>query len=152
MKFFKGTLAIVVLLAANSLFAARSTVTAAKKSAPVTKKAPVTKGKTTTKQAPAQAGQTYGQLVNMVKNSKTADVWDANKNLLKDDFVTLMIYEALGAGLDSLQLDALLQVARDYHATFWNIQKDNIDLLQNLAAQRQEAVNTFISKNLGGAL
>lgn len=153
MKFFKSSLVIVALLATSPMFAARSTTTAK----PAAKGKAPAKGKTAVQPAgAAQAGQTYPQLIAFVKSAKDADVWDTNKNLLKDDFVTSMIYEALGADLEALQLDALLQTARDYHATFWNIQKSNIDLLQNLEAQRKEAINTFESRklqqNIGGAL
>jgi hypothetical protein len=47
-----------------------------------------------------------------------------------------------------MQLDALLQTARDYHAKFSDNQKDNLSLLQRLKGQRDSAVEAFLSRPL----
>jgi len=169
MKSFKNTvaksmLAIIIISSTSSLFAARkpttSTPTQEVPEVPVQVSSPKPsvnteagtargrKGRASkTPSAPSMPSvgvKTYQQLINEVKNAENA--WSDRGNLLSQDFVDRMIYEAVGAELDSLQFDALLQTARDYHIKTWTNQEDNIDLLKNLERQRKEALKIFAKK------
>lgn len=149
MKTFKSTLAVVALLAFSPLSARVS------KQAPAKKATPTQRQSTTPVTQPVsgdEAGKTYPELVNLVKNSNKANVWDSSKSLLAASFIDSMIYEALAADIDALQFDALLQLARDYHMTLWSTQKDNIDMLNNLRAQRQNAIEILSAKQTASAL
>jgi hypothetical protein len=146
MKFFKRTLAIVVLFAANSVFARDLVKKAAAKPAvakPAAKRTVTTRRNQTVTQPTTQANKTYAQLVAFVKNSKTPDVWNPSEDILYDAYIGLVEKDALDANLDSMQFNALLQTARDYHAPFTNDQSKNIAMLQNLKTQRKNAIESF---------
>lgn len=136
MNFFKNTVAIVALFTIGSALGKATASrggTAAQPRATAAQSKPMLQTKTTT--------QTYPQLVAFVKNQR--NIWDAKSDMLNRAFIKTMMDNALAAGLDDIQLDALLQTARDYHAQFPKDREATIAILQNLEAQRADAVNAF---------
>jgi len=159
MKFFKSTLAIVVLCATGSMFAARTTPVAGQTQQVSTKptvqprtprggKAP-RGGRTPRggKVTPAPVQQvpvtvkTYKQLVDDVKNAR--DAWNNSTKKLNAAFTDRIASSALAADLEDYQLDSLLQIARDYHAIFTGNPSEDRNLLNSLAQERRAIVEWF---------
>jgi hypothetical protein len=144
MKFLKNTVAIVALFTIGSVFGKTIAPRGASKAAAQPTTATQKKSMTQRKETKATPTKTYPQLVTFVKNQR--NIWDARLNMLANPFVNTMIEEALAADLDAMQLDALLQTARDYHVQFPNNQEEVIIILQNLEQQRKDAVDAFESR------
>ena len=136
MKFFKNTLSIILLFTINSIHARTATVASPtiQPQPPVTKitTPPVTQKPAVQLKQMVQP-QSYKDLVAYVKNSR--DVWDNTQGILKTDFVATMIQKARASHLNALQLEALLQTARDIHGIFSGNQNKDISLLQSVENQ-----------------
>ncbi len=85
------------------------------------------------------SAQTFKQLVDYVKNSNSATVWNNQNKLLKQNFVADIVTKAKNANLNEDQLDILLIIARDFHAQFTGNNAQDIGVLIALEQQREVA-------------
>lgn len=144
MKSFQNILSIIALFALNPVNARRASTRIPKPTLqpqPILTKAinqPLVQKQSPIQQQPTIEKQSYKNLVTDVKSSN--NVWDNTRELLRADFVTTMIQKARTANLDAIQLEALLQTARDFHGKFSGNAAQDIAILQSVNNQIAAAI------------
>jgi len=140
MNFFKNILLIVALFTIHSL--SPRVVGAGTPAKPAVQPQPVPMKRVAQppiQQPPIiQQKQSYKNLVDYVKT--TQNVWDNRNGILREDFVTTMIQKARTSNLDTFQLEALLQTARDIHGRFSGNKNQDITILQSVDNQIAAAI------------
>lgn len=82
---------------------------------------------------PTAQTSTFQSLIAYVKN--TPNAWDRANGKLSTNFINDMTKQARAAKLDALQLETLLQTARDVHGVFSGDQQKDRAILQSVATQ-----------------
>lgn len=149
MKAFKNIVAVIIFLSINGIQAKRtggaSQVPVAQPTTrPVYTPQPQVQPKPQPQIQPSKQAQTFPQLVDYVKKSNVATVWDNGNKLLKQTFVADVMQKAKAANLDANQFDILLEIARDAHAQFTGNQNQDIAILEGIEKQMVAARQTFI--------
>ena len=147
MNFFKNVIPLIVLLCINSINAKRMGSTATKPApAPAAKtpviQQPAVRQPITSSFAKATADtqeRSYKDLVNYIKNA--SNVWDRANARLKSEFNYDLIKKANLLKLDNVQLEALLQTARDVHGIFTGNQAKDKNILTTIEDQIQAAIS-----------
>jgi hypothetical protein len=83
--------------------------------------------------------KSYKDLVNYVKNVSNA--WDRPNRQLNPEFISTMIQKARQLNLDNIQLQSLLETARDIHAIFSGDRPHDVAILNWVNHQIREALN-----------
>ncbi len=153
MKLFKSTLALAALLTIGSVCAkdttAKKAAPAAKKAAPVKKTAVkqtapkktasrVQAGKNRAVQAAAQPASGFQQLRAQVLGMNQANVIDGKK--LSNQFIAQMRQAAVDAELNNLDMQLILQVARDKFVPFTGNDATDLQLLMTINKQIDDTV------------
>lgn len=89
-------------------------------------------------QQPIAQERSYKDLVIYIKNS--GNVWDASRSILSGEFVRTIVQKARALRLSNLQVEALLQTARDMHAQFSGDKNKDIAILQAINKQIAAAI------------
>lgn len=148
MKFLKNTLSIVALLTIGLASAkglkttSSATPTRPQTGQPTGHVQP--RPQIQPQQQPTKV-KNFGQLIQEVKRARNA--WDAKTQLLNQSFVDNLVTEAIEGDLSQNNLNVLLKMARDFHAQFTGPKKD-ADILRDLAAQRENALDEFQAATL----
>ena len=144
MKYFKNIVTLITLFA-FAYMNPKNIGRAVPQPAPVSQAKPIpTRTVPSTqpirKPAPMQPvkKESYKDLVDYVKNARNA--WDAQKGMLNSSFVTIMVQKGQAANLESFQIEALLQTARDVHGIFSGNPQKDIAILQSVDKQINNAV------------
>jgi len=148
MKIFKGLISLFVLFCMLSINAKRtgSAIVQPQPSPTTVVRQPVVQQpsarQTTVRQPITQQSsmqeKSYRDLVNYVKNAP--NVWDHIKGQLNPEFISAMIQKARQLNLDTMQLQALLETARDVHAIFFNDRPRDTAILNWVNHQIREAL------------
>jgi len=138
MNFFKNTFIAIVIFTTLPIDAKIMGGAGRPSPYPVAQPKPVPAPAPAPAKQPAAQIPTFQSLIAYVKNTPSA--WDRANARLNTSFVSDIVKQGRAAQLDALQLETLLQTARDMHGIFSGNQQKDSAILQSVANQIAAAI------------